>query len=88
MTIRADSRTTVEFAQARVLLDLVLRAHRWELVAAARRHLGKRHRDDAEDVVQDICLDVIEGRLALSADRDAALDDLMREVVERCDGGP
>lgn len=68
--------------ETRAVLDAVLRAHRWQLVKTAHRHI--RRRSDAEDVVQDVCLDVLEGRIALSQDPDEALDDLQHEVAERC----
>jgi hypothetical protein len=72
--------------QQRLVLEAVIRSHRWQLVQTAGHHLGNR-RMDAEDVVQDICLDVLEGWLALSSDPTDALVDLLREVRERCDGG-
>jgi hypothetical protein len=70
----------------RVVLDAVIRAHRWQLVAAARHHLRNR-RMDAEDVVQDVCLEALEGQIALSTDPTEAYADLLREVVARCKGG-
>lgn len=73
-------------AHVRVTLDALVRAHRWQLVATARHHLGNRRRD-AEDLVQDVCLEALEGQLALSSDPAEALDELLREVVERCRGG-
>ena len=73
-------------ADLHVTLDAIVRAHRWQLVATARHHLGNR-RQDAEDLVQDLCLEALEGQLALSSDPSDALDDLLREVVERCRGG-
>lgn len=63
-------------------LDALMRSHRAELVATARRRLRvKRH---AEDVVQEVCLDALEGRLALSDDRDEVLNELRMEVIARC----
>jgi len=70
--------------EARVVLDAVIRAHRRQLVCTARQHLGKR-RQDADDLVQEICLDVLEGHLALPRDPSAALDELLREIVARCE---
>jgi hypothetical protein len=72
--------------EVRMMLDAVIRAHRWQLVSTARHHLGNR-RQDAEDLVQEVCLEALEGQLALSRDPSGALDDLLREVVARCDGG-
>jgi DNA-directed RNA polymerase specialized sigma24 family protein len=68
--------------EIRAVLDAVIRAHRWRLVQTAHRHL--RRRSDAEDVVQDVCLDALEGRIALSGDPTDALADLVREVADRC----
>ncbi|HEY6460360.1 MAG TPA: hypothetical protein VIY73_09420 [Polyangiaceae bacterium] len=73
-------------SQQRLVLEAVIRSHRWQLVQTARHHLGNR-RMDAEDVVQDLCVDVLQGSLVLSSDPTEALDDLLREVRERCDGG-
>jgi hypothetical protein len=73
-------------SEVRVTLDAILRAHRSQLVATARYHLGN-HRQDAEDLVQDLCVEALEGRLTLSRDPWKALDDLLEEVIARCDGG-
>jgi hypothetical protein len=73
-------------SEVRVLLDAVIRAHRWQLVSTARHHLGNRRRD-AEDIVQDVCLEALQGLLALSRDPSEALDDLLQEIIARCDGG-
>jgi hypothetical protein len=73
-------------AQLRAVLEAVIRGHRWQLVAAARRHL----RGDcgyAEDLVQDLCVDTLRGHLPLPADPTEALVALLREVIERCEGG-
>jgi hypothetical protein len=70
----------------RAVLDAVIRGHRWQLVATARHQLGNRRRD-AEDLVQEICLEALEGQLALSPDPSEALEDLLREVVGRSKGG-
>lgn len=68
--------------RSHVNLDALMRSHRGELVATARRRLRvKRH---AEDVVQQVCLDALEGRLALSDVRDEVLAELRMEVVARC----
>jgi DNA-directed RNA polymerase specialized sigma24 family protein len=69
-------------AQTRVVLEAVIRAHRWQLVAVARQHLGNDRRY-AEDLVQDLCVDVLEGHLPLPGDPTEALVALLREVVER-----
>jgi hypothetical protein len=67
----------------RVTLESVIRAHRGQLVSTARQHLRNRPHD-AEDLVQDLCLEVLEGRLELPLDPTDALDELLREVKERC----
>ena len=72
--------------QTRVTLDAFIRAHRWQLVSTARHHLGNR-RQDAEDLVQDLCVEALEGQLALSSDPTEALDELLLEIRERCEGG-
>ena len=67
----------------RIILDALIRAHRPELVAAARRRGKTRH--DAEDLVQDLCLQVLEGELVLPVTVPAALDLLLAEIGLRCD---
>jgi hypothetical protein len=69
----------------RIVLEAVLRSHRWQLVSVARQHLGNE-RHLAEDVVQDLGLEVLEGHLVLSSDPTEALDELLREIIDRCDG--
>jgi len=71
----------------RATLDAVLRSHRWKLVAVAKRHLrGTRARHNAEDVVQDVCVGLLEGALALSSDPSEALRELEEEIVTYCWG--
>jgi hypothetical protein len=69
---------------ARLTLEAVLRTRRWQLVSAARQHLGPQ-RGLAEDLVQDLCLEVLEGQLLLSSNPTEALDQLLREIAERSD---
>jgi hypothetical protein len=70
-----------------VLADIV-RQHRWQLVAAARRNLrGRQRRVDAEDVVQEVCSDAVDGTIALPVDAPGMLDELLKEVVSRCRAG-
>ena len=71
-------------AGARLTLEAVLHNHRRQLVSVARQHLGNQ-RTLAEDLVQDLCLEVLEGQLVLSSNASEALDQLLREVAERCD---
>jgi hypothetical protein len=68
-------------AQTRAVLDAVIRAHRPHLVSVARQYLGNRH--DAEDLVQDLCVEALEGQLSLSTQPAEALADLLREIRER-----
>ncbi|HEY3821357.1 MAG TPA: hypothetical protein VGL81_29525 [Polyangiaceae bacterium] len=73
-----------------VTLDEVMRRYRWQLVGTARFYLGQnknRSESDAEDLVQDLCVEVLEGELALSLDPLNALEDLQRALIERCKGG-
>jgi hypothetical protein len=63
-----------------VLVDALVRSHRDFLVATAAHHL-RSFRADAEDVVQDVCLAVMEGDVALSSDPSDALDDLVHAVI-------
>ncbi len=70
----------------RWMLESVLRAHRWQLVATARHHL-RNGPHDAEDVVQDVCVDVLEGRTELRMDPEGAYADMLRAVIERCKSG-
>jgi DNA-directed RNA polymerase specialized sigma24 family protein len=43
------------------------------------------HRSAAEDMVQDICLDALEGQLRLPIDPGVALEALLHEIAERCE---
>jgi DNA-directed RNA polymerase specialized sigma24 family protein len=54
-------------------------------VSVARSYLGNRH--DAEDLVQELCLEVLEGQLFLPLQRAEALAELLREIRERCGEG-
>ncbi len=72
--------------EVRIMLDAVIRSHRWQLVSTARHHLGNR-RQDADEIVQEVCVEALEGQLTLSREPSAALDDLLREIVTRCEGG-
>jgi hypothetical protein len=65
----------------RVVLDAVIRNHRALLVRTARENLVGRRRQDAEDVVQDVCLAVLEGEIVLSVDLKVALLELLRAVA-------
>ena len=65
-----------------VVLDVVIRAHRDQLVLTARQLLGN-YRQDADDIVQDVCLDVLEGRLDIGEDPSQALEDLRAAVAAR-----
>jgi DNA-directed RNA polymerase specialized sigma24 family protein len=69
-------------ADARVVLDAVVRAHRDLLVLTARQILGN-FRQDAEDIVQDVCLVALEGDLEIAEDPAQALDALLGEVARR-----
>ncbi len=65
----------------RAVLEAVIRTHRWQLVATARKHL--RDEEQAEDLVQDLCVEVLEGQLSLPADPTEALVALLLEITER-----
>ena len=80
-------------AHVRPVLDAVVRGHRGLLVQTAEQlleHLAQ----DAEDIVQDVCLAVLEGDLAISPDPVQAFDDLHAAVARmaiahrRRNGGP
>jgi hypothetical protein len=64
-------------------LGALVRMHRRSLVRTARVKLGIR-RLDAEDIVQEDCLDALEGRLALSGAGPQVAEELREEVVSRC----
>jgi DNA-directed RNA polymerase specialized sigma24 family protein len=64
-------------------LGMLMQSHRWELIAAARRQV-RISRDDADDVVQQLCLDVLEGRHPPFDDQQQMLTWLRMEVVDRC----
>ncbi len=70
----------------RRMLEAVIRAHRWQLVATARQHLRNRPHD-AEDIVQDVCVDVLEGHLELRMDPEGAYADMLGAVIDRCKDG-
>jgi hypothetical protein len=67
----------------RVLLDTLVREHRSELVVAARNLGLPRHQ--AEDLVQQLCIEVLEGELALPVSLPAALEVFLGEIHRRCD---
>jgi DNA-directed RNA polymerase specialized sigma24 family protein len=64
-------------------LGALVRIHRTQLLRTARAKLGLR-REDAEDLVQQVCLDALEGRLALSAAGSEVAEELREEVLSRC----
>ena len=64
-------------------LGALVRVHRTQLLRTARAKLGPR-RQDAEDIVQQVCLDALEGRLALSAAGPEVTEELREEVLSRC----
>jgi DNA-directed RNA polymerase specialized sigma24 family protein len=72
--------TPVPAAHVRVVLDAIVRAHRPLLVRTAAEHLGTQ-RQHAEDIVQDVCLAVLEGQVELSPDPRAALLDVLKAVA-------
>ena len=67
----------------RVLLDTLIREHRTELVRTAC-NLGLR-RHQAEDLVQQLCIEVLQGELALPVSVPAALEVFLEAIHERCD---
>ncbi len=67
----------------RAALEALLRTHRLQLLTTARVKLGHR-RQTADDIVQEVCLDALEGRLALSASGPEIAEELREEVVSRC----
>jgi DNA-directed RNA polymerase specialized sigma24 family protein len=83
--VPVDERVTD--AQNRRVLDAVIRDHRGQLIAAAHGQLGDNARE-AEDLVQDLCVVVLEGQLRLPSDPADALRFLLGEILDRCaDGG-
>jgi hypothetical protein len=52
--------------------------HRQYLFDQARR---LRDRSDADDVVQDVLLDALEGRMDLPSDIDAAVDEILERIL-------
>ncbi len=52
-------------------------------LAAARPHLGNDRRE-AEDLVHDLCVEVLEGRLPLPSEPAEALRLLVGEIIDRC----
>lgn len=69
--------------ETRAVLETIIRTHRWQLVATAKKHL--RDDEQAEDLVQDLCVEVLEGQLPLPADPTEALVALLLELAERCE---
>jgi hypothetical protein len=67
----------------RAALEALLRTHRLQLLTTARVKLGHR-RQDADDLVQEVCLDALEGQLALSGSGAEIAEQLREEVVSRC----
>ncbi len=79
-TATAPVLTTAPTLDVRVILDAVIRTHRPLLLQTARDLLrSRRHR--ADDVVQDVCLAVLEGAIELSVDPRTALLDMLRAVA-------
>jgi DNA-directed RNA polymerase specialized sigma24 family protein len=74
------SSPTAAPAHAWPVLDAVVRAHRGLLVRTAEELLEDLAQD-AEDVVQDACLAVLEGDVAISPDPVQAFDDLHAAVA-------
>lgn len=68
-------------AEARARLERTIRETRTMLVEIATCRL--RSRDDAEDLVQAICLEVLEGEILLADDACRSVDVLVRTVVYR-----
>jgi hypothetical protein len=64
-----------------IFLEALIRAHHDLLVQTARHHLGN-YRSEAEDVVQDVYLSILQGHVVISADPCEALDDLLQAVVD------
>jgi hypothetical protein len=64
-------------------LAALVRIHRRSLLKKARAKLGI-FREDAEDIVQQVCIDAFEGRLALSGTGPEVAEELREEVVSRC----
>lgn len=69
-------------AHAGPVLDAVVRAHRDRLVRTAEQLLEDLAQD-AEDIVQDACLAVLEGDVTISPDPAQAFDDLHATVARR-----
>lgn len=69
--------------EVRPTLDAVVRAYRPRLLAAARRHL-RRYAQCPDEVVQDVCLSVLEGHITLAADPSRAFERLLTEIIVRC----
>ena len=67
-------------AHVRPVLDAVIRAHRGLLVRTAAELL-EDFAQDAEDIVQDACLAVLEGDVAISSDPVQAFEDLHAAVA-------
>lgn len=63
-------------------IDALIHGHRDALVAVAR-NTPRGRRDDPEDIVQDVCLAVLDGELRLSRNPERALDQLFDAVCAR-----
>ena len=83
--IEIDPQPTAERSEplSPAALGALVRIHRTQLLRTARAKLGFR-RDDAEDLVQQVCLDALEGRLALSAAGSGIAEELREDVLSRC----
>jgi DNA-directed RNA polymerase specialized sigma24 family protein len=66
----------------RPVLDAVIRGHRGLFVQTAEQLLEDLAQD-AEDIVQDVCLAVLEGDLAISPDPVRAFDQLHAAVARK-----
>jgi hypothetical protein len=74
----------IELDEIVLMLAEVIGKHRGLLVATATRHLDG-DRELAQDVVQDVCVDAIEGRLELAFNHEQALRVLVAEVIARAE---
>jgi hypothetical protein len=87
----ASNPSSPDAPRTSALLADLIRAHRPLLIEIADRARPKGEIDlsfDAEDIVDDVCVEVLEGKLALSVDRATALRELMRAIRRRARDSP
>jgi DNA-directed RNA polymerase specialized sigma24 family protein len=74
----------LETSDVRPTLASVIRTFRPRLRAEAKRQLGAQRIEHADDIVQEVCLAVLERRYTLAPDLQDAFRQMLGEILRRC----